>query len=222
MEEPNNIIDESMGLRKVLLSELGVFVVPVVSLVSEPSVPWARFIAVKAAEQTKEKSMDVVLSNVNPLVLLRMRAKVSQVQLAMKSGVPQTSISSWENGRPVPEEAARKLAPHLDVDPDALVFASGIAAIKAKASEADPRSALYASQAAFELSQDTSLSQQQRDIAAKLCQGLLKTVEGALGIDGEAVGNLPVAEKSAEPDTGRDQFGRPTDPNRDLKISRGM
>ena len=222
MNEPNdNLIDETMELRKVLLSELGDFVVPVVSLVSEPSVPWARYISIKSAAKTEEKNVDVDLSQIHPLALARVAKKISQTELSRSSGVPQSTISSIENGRPASQEVALKMAAPLGVTADSLVFATGIAAVKAKASDdADPRSALYAASAAYDLSQDSGLSQEQRDIAAKLCQDLLKSVEAGLGIDPEQVQELQVAEKSAEEGprgVERDERGVPLDTSVDLR-----
>ena len=220
MEE--NKIDEALELRKVLLSELGDFIVPVVSLVSEPSVPWARYISVKSAAKTEEKNVEVDLTNVNPLVLLRMKHKLSQVDLAMKSGVPQSTLSTYERGTPIPRATVEKLAPHLGVSAEDLAFAAELANIKASAQAGDPHSLMLAAASAFDLSENDALAPGQRDLASKLCSSLLRDIEAALGIEAGEASDFPVAEKSAQIDTGRDEFGRPTDPNRDLRIARGM
>ena len=221
MEHEHEIIEEVAELRKVLLSELGDFIVPVVSLVSEPSVPWARYISVKSAD-TGGSMDENEIKNAHILKLLRMRAGLSPTDHARLVGVAQKSVSAWEAGRSgVPLKIAQKMAQPLGIRAEDLEFATGLAALKSKGQDADPRSALYAASSAYELSQDPGLSEGQRRAAAELCQSLLQSVEAHLNIDGEAVGNLPVSEKSAEPDTGRDQFGRPTDPNRDIRIARG-
>lgn len=52
----------------------------------------------------------------------RLKAGLTQKQLATLSGIRQTVISEYENGRrPVTLAAAVKLAPHLNVQPEALL-----------------------------------------------------------------------------------------------------
>ena len=224
--EQNDIIEEVAQLKRVLLSQLGDFIVPVVSLVSEPSVPLARYISIKSAD-TGGSMDENEIKNAHILKLLRMRAGLNQSQLARMVGVAQNSISAWEAARSgVPREVALKMAGPLKIDAEALEFATGLAAIKAKGQSADPRTALYAASSAYELSQDQGLSENQRRVAAQLCADLLRSVEDALGIDGEAtVEELPVATRSYEPTddryeaAARDAEGRPLDPYRDLRIA---
>ena len=52
----------------------------------------------------------------------RLKAGLTQKRLAELSGIRQTVISEYENGkRPLTMAAAKKLAPHLNVDPARLV-----------------------------------------------------------------------------------------------------
>ena len=228
-EDTNDIIDEAIELRKILLSELGDFIVPVVSLVSEPSVPWARYISIKSkapnegSNKTKEKVVELDLTNVNPLVLLRMKHKLSQVDLAMKSGVPQSTLSTYERGTPIPRETVEKLAPHLGVSAEALAFAAELARIKGLAQAGDPHSIMSAASDAFDLSENDALAPAQRDLAAKLCADLLRQIEAALGIEAGDATDFPIAERSAQEqptDSGRDANGNNKDKYADLRIAR--
>lgn len=223
--EPEEIIDEVTELRRVLLSELGDFIVPVVSLVSEPSIPWARYISVKSAEPTKtgEEHMEAFdFSGLNPLTLLRMKHKISQVDLAAKSGVPQSTLSTYENGTPIPRSTIEKLAPHLGVSAEDLGFMAELARIKARAQGGDPGSMLAAASDAFDLSENDALAPGQRDLASKLCADLLRKIEAALGIEAGEAADFSVAQKSAEQpiDTGRDANGNARDKFADLKLAR--
>lgn len=60
------------------------------------------------------------------LALVRRRAKLTQVELARRSGVAQTHISAVEGGRePLTLARAKKLAEALGVHPRVLLFPEG-------------------------------------------------------------------------------------------------
>lgn len=207
-------------LKRVLLGEMEDWIVPVVSLVSDPSVPLARFVSIKSAQGGKAMKKFPV----DGLARLRKAHGLTQVQVSTKSGIPQSTLSALETGQfALTAENAVRLARAVPEDPATLEFVSHLVAMKARTATGDPRAALYAAQTAYDLAQDEGLTEEQRELARILCADLLRTVEDDLGVDPkQAVDELPAATRSAELDSGRDEFGRPTDPNRDLKISRGM
>jgi transcriptional regulator with XRE-family HTH domain len=66
----------------------------------------------------------------------RLDAGLSQLQLSMKSGVPQGSISAVENaGRHFSKNEAAKIAPHLGTTPDDLVEVSQVQVVLKSAAD---------------------------------------------------------------------------------------
>ena len=61
------------------------------------------------------------------IIALRKRMKLSRQKFADRFGLDARALQDWEQGRRVPDRAARVLLPVIDRDPEAVVRAIGSA-----------------------------------------------------------------------------------------------
>lgn len=93
-----------------------------------------------------EAALDEVLAHVRGetelprrIVTLRKRMKLSRQKFADRFGLDARAVQDWEQGRRVPDRAARVLLTVIESDPEAVVRALAAPAIPAKRAEGQQR-----------------------------------------------------------------------------------
>lgn len=118
----------------------------------------------------------------NQLKTRRGLRSLSQDQLAIKSGVPQSRIAEAESGaRPLSVLSAQKLAPALGSDWLGLYLDNNVAAIKARTESGQERpvKAANVARAIIEIIESGQLSADQRKAAREAVEELVTLVEEA-------------------------------------------
>lgn len=139
-----------------------------------------------------------------------LRGPRSQVEVATKSGLAQTTISSMERGdRSLTHEIALKLAPALDTTVDELETAEQISSLQREAAEGklDPRLLV---DTVLEIAGTLPDSEASDNLTMALVEVLRKALESFETDEQEAAASR-IATKSSQRRASRDSLGRRRD-----------